>query len=229
MSMQEWLSAIITEIIWGLAGIIEQFSSNADVYAGLVFMCTAPYLLGSIPFGLILTQIMGAEDIRTVGSGNIGATNVLRTGNKALAALTLLLDMSKGFLAVWINLLSNAFLPYTLLAFGAIGSVIGHIFPVWLKFKGGKGVATAIGAFFALHILTGIIIIIIWVAVFTMSRVSSLSSIISLGMAPIIFLITYDCYYALIAAIIATLVIYRHKDNIKRLIAGNEPKFGRKQ
>jgi glycerol-3-phosphate acyltransferase PlsY len=180
------------------------------------------YLLGSIPFGLLLTKLAGLGDIRAIGSGNIGATNVLRTGKKSLAALTLVLDGAKGAAAV---LLAEKILPGAGMP-AALAALLGHMFPVWLKFKGGKGVATAIGAITALVWPLGIGIMIAWLALAFLFRYSSLAAIVSLGLAPF-------CTYSMgrkdlipITTIIAVLVIARHRANIGRLFKKTEPKIG---
>lgn len=184
------------------------------------------YLLGSIPFGLVLTRLAGLGDIRAVGSGNIGATNVLRTGHKGLALATLLLDSGKGAFAV---LLCMSFLsPLAALA-AALGSVLGHLFPVWLKFKGGKGVATTLGVLLALTPIAGILVCATWLVSALIFRISSLSALIASAMAPLFAGMVYGTAPALIVLIIALLIFVKHKDNIQRLMNGTEPKIGRKK
>ena len=179
------------------------------------------YLLGSIPFGLLLTRLAGYGDIRQVGSGNIGATNVLRTGSKGLAALTLLLDLGKGAAAVIIahGWGSQA----ALVAAGCV--ILGHMFPVWLGFRGGKGVATALGVLIPLAWPVALIAIILWVATVLLFHYSSLAAlvaaIVSAGFAPLIV----DTRTALVIAGIAFLIIVRHHSNIRRLIAGTESRI----
>lgn len=182
------------------------------------------YLIGSIPFGLLLSVIGGYGDIRAIGSGNIGATNVLRTGNKKLALLTLLLDGGKGATAVL--LCHAASLDYPLPA--VLAAVLGHCFPVWLTFKGGKGVATALGGILAALPYTGGAAILIWLCVFWRTRISSLSAIISLGLAPVVTYFFYGEPSACITALICAIVIARHHQNIRRLLKGAEPTFGSK-
>ena len=192
---------------------------NATV---LLLSLAGGYLAGSIPFGVIITRVAGLGDIRAIGSGNIGATNVLRTGRKGLAFATLFLDGAKGAVAV---LFAQRFGADAALV-TAIGAVVGHVFPVWLKFKGGKGVATAIGVFLALSPVMGGIAILTWLATAALSRTSSVGGIMSMIAAPIVALIQDQHRLAIATAFIAILVVARHADNIRRLIAGTEPKIG---
>ena len=181
------------------------------------------YGLGSIPFGLLLTRLAGAGDIRTIGSGNIGATNVLRTGRKGIAALTLLLDLLKGFFAVW---LANRFLPGgEVLA--AAGAFFGHLYPVWLKFKGGKGVATFAGILFGLFWQGGVVYAVAWIGILLITRLSSLAGLVAALCAPIAAAIFG--YYELVAMLSAcTLIIFwKHRENIERLMDGTEPRIGK--
>ncbi|MDF8333936.1 glycerol-3-phosphate 1-O-acyltransferase PlsY [Novosphingobium cyanobacteriorum] len=181
------------------------------------------YLLGSVPFGLILTRLTGAGDLRAIGSGNIGATNVLRTGRKGLAAATLLLDLAKGALAV---VLARHFLPAQAEAMAAGASVIGHCFPVWLRFNGGKGVATTMGVSLGLAWPIGLAYAVVWLGVLALTRISSLgglSAVIAAPMAAYVF--GYPQYGPVLGAI-AVLVIWLHRANIARLRAGTEPKVG---
>jgi acyl phosphate:glycerol-3-phosphate acyltransferase len=180
------------------------------------------YLIGSIPFGLILTRLAGLGDIRAIGSGNIGATNVLRTGSKGLAALTLVLDMAKGAVAV---LLGAHFGPDTAVLAGG-GAVIGHIAPIWLGFKGGKGVATALGVLTALAWPVGILSAVTWLIVAAVGRISSLAALIAIGAAPIYAYLLVDPQRAELALFIAVLVWVRHYENIRRLLKGQEPRIG---
>jgi glycerol-3-phosphate acyltransferase PlsY len=179
------------------------------------------YLLGSIPFGLILTRLAGL-DIRAIGSGNIGATNVLRTGRKGLAALTLLLDAGKGALSV----LAAGLLAPEAAAVAGFGAVLGHLFPVWLRFRGGKGVATALGVLAAAHWPVGAVAAAVWALMAIVSRYSSLAAIIAFVVAPIAAWVMADTAIALLASVVALLVIERHRANIARLIAGTEPHIG---
>ena len=193
----------------------------------LVFL--GAYLLASIPFGLVITRLMGLGDLRTIGSGNIGATNVLRTGNKFAAALTLILDVGKGAIAVLIT--SAITQDSQLVSIAAVMSVIGHCYPVWLKFNGGKGVATGIGVVVALNLWSGLLMIGVWLAVAVATRISSAAAIIAYGVSPlIIYYFAEDGEKAQFAAglcVIALVAIWRHRSNIKRLIAGTEPRIGK--
>ena len=187
------------------------------------------YLIGSIPFGLLLTRAAGTQDIRSIGSGNIGATNVLRTGNKTLAALTLLLDMAKGYAAVWlaVGLGTGYIVP-------GICAVLGHSFPLWLRFRGGKGVATAIGVLLAVNLSLAGAVMLTWLGVFALSRISSLSAILALLLSPLYALLLlpklggqYIDYFSIgFVALLAVIVIARHRDNIVRLYKREEPRFG---
>ena len=183
------------------------------------------YLLGSIPFGLLLTKIAGLGDIRAIGSGNIGATNVLRTGRKDLALATLLLDGGKGAVAVLIARAVSEDL--TVIAGGA--AILGHLFPVWLKFKGGKGVATTLGTLIAVNWMVGIGACLTWLIVALVFRYSSLSALIAAAAAPFIALWLGLVPLAWLAAFAAVLVWVRHHENIKRLLKGAEPKIGNKK
>ena len=180
------------------------------------------YLLGSIPFGIIFTRLAGTPDIRAIGSGNIGATNVLRTGSKGLAALTLVLDMAKGAVAV---LLGAHYGPDTAVLAGG-GAVIGHIAPIWLGFKGGKGVATALGVLTALAWPVGILSAVTWLIVAAVGRISSLAALIAIGAAPVYAYLLVDPQRAELALFIAVLVWVRHYENIRRLLKGQEPRIG---
>jgi len=186
------------------------------------------YLLGSIPFGVVLTRIAGVGDIRAIGSGNIGATNVLRTGRKGLALATLLLDGIKGALAVLIaRKVGTALAP----GFGweyiaAIGAVAGHVFPCWLRFRGGKGVATALGAFIALSPPMGAVATVAWLAAAGLSRTSSVGGMACVLAGPVFAIVESRQTLAATTAAIAVLVVARHRDNIRRLVAGTEPKIG---
>jgi len=177
------------------------------------------YILGSIPFGLIIAKIAGHGDIRNIGSGNIGATNVLRTGKKSLAVLTLILDMIKGTIAV---LIAQHFAP-EMSNYSALLVLLGHMFPIWLKFKGGKGVATAFGVMIALAYPVAIMAMMVWLASAVILRISSMSALISIGTMPIfIGIYRYNDLYGLVLVIIA-LIILKHNGNIIRLLKGTEP------
>jgi acyl phosphate:glycerol-3-phosphate acyltransferase len=184
------------------------------------------YLLGSIPFGLVLTKLTGGPDLRTIGSGNIGATNVLRTGNKGLAALTLLLDMLKGTLAV---ILAGLFLGGTDAAILAgLGAFLGHLFPVWLKFHGGKGVATYIGVLLGLFWPAALLFCGVWIVVAVISRYSSLSALVASLITPVFLRWSQHPSMALLFALLTVLLWIMHRENIKRLISGSEGKIGAK-
>jgi len=191
------------------------------VFAGLII----GYLLGSIPFGLLLTRIAGAGDIRAIGSGNIGATNVLRTGRKGLAALTLLLDGAKGFAAVALLNLFDGAAPGPHMA-AAIGAMLGHCFPVWLGFKGGKGVATLLGVALALAWPVGLACAVGWLIALAITRVSSLGGMSAAAIAPIAAATMGNYRLAGVLGMLALLVIARHHANIRRLLDGTEPRVG---
>ncbi len=188
---------------------------------GLLFAAVCGYLLGSIPFGLLLTRLSGLGDLRKIGSGNIGATNVLRTGKKGLAAATLAADMFKGTVAV---LLGSAFGPVAAVA-GGICAFLGHLYPVWLRFRGGKGVATYIGIFLGLNWPAALIFCAIWLLVAVVTRYSSLSALIATAAAPAI-LAGFEEWWSAALAIVMTVLIYiRHAANIRRLLKGEESKI----
>jgi acyl phosphate:glycerol-3-phosphate acyltransferase len=180
------------------------------------------YLLGSIPFGVIVTRMMGAGDIRSIGSGNIGATNVLRTGRKGLAAATLILDAGKGALAV---ILANMIDP-SLGILAGVAAFFGHLFPVWLGFKGGKGVATMLGIALALAWPIGLAFAVTWVVVTLITRISSLGGMAAAIVAPIAGAFTGDISLSVGLLGMAMILILRHSDNIKRLYDGTEPRVG---
>jgi glycerol-3-phosphate acyltransferase PlsY len=184
------------------------------------------YLLGSIPFGLVLTRFAGLGDIRSIGSGNIGATNVLRTGNKKLAAATLILDGAKGAVAA---LIFWAIYDQDAGLFAGLFAVLGHNFPVWLKFKGGKGVATTLGTLLAVSWPTGLLAIATWLVTAKLSRISSLSALVALGLSPIYAYFLASPRHAVVALVLAALGFMRHRANIERLLAGTEPKIGEKK
>ncbi|WP_072382295.1 glycerol-3-phosphate 1-O-acyltransferase PlsY [Novosphingobium sp. NDB2Meth1] len=190
----------------------------------IVGVLVAAYLLGSVPFGLLLTRLFGAGDLRSIGSGNIGATNVLRTGRKGLAAATLLLDLAKGAAAV---LLARAYVPGTE-ALAAFAAVIGHCFPVWLRFNGGKGVATTMGVSLGLAWPIGLAYAVVWLGMLAATRISSLGGLCAVIAAPIAAKVLGYSAYAPVLAAIALLVIWLHRANIARLRAGTEPRIGSK-
>jgi acyl phosphate:glycerol-3-phosphate acyltransferase len=183
------------------------------------------YVLGSVPFGLLLTRAAGLGDIRSIGSGNIGATNVLRTGNKGLAAATLLLDAAKGAVAV---LIARHYLGETPAMLAGLAAFIGHIFPVWLGFKGGKGVATYLGVLIALAWQCALVFAVLWLSVAALTRISSLAAIVATIAAPVAAWILGDANLAAVVAVMSLIVLLKHRANIKRLIAGEEPSIGSK-
>ncbi len=182
------------------------------------------YLLGSIPFGLLLTRLAGAPDLRSIGSGNIGATNVLRTGRKDLAAATLLLDGLKGTAAA---LIGASLSPEGGMIAG-LAAFVGHVAPVWLQFRGGKGVATFLGVLFGLNWPTALIFCAVWLSAAALSRYSSLGALAASAAAPLALFIFGHTGEAFGVAIMAVIVYYRHKDNIARLRAGSETRIGQK-
>ena len=181
------------------------------------------YGLGSIPFGLLLTRLSGAGDIREIGSGNIGATNVLRTGRKGLAAATLLLDMGKGAAAVC---LARMVAPELALLGGA-GAFIGHVYPIWLGFRGGKGVATLLGIALAIAWPIGLVFALVWLAALALSRISSVGGMAAALSAPLSALALGDTRAAGVLVLLAAMVLFKHRDNIIRLRAGTEPRVGK--
>ena len=202
-------------------------------YLVLVSIFVFGYFLGSIPFGLILTKISGLGDIRKIGSGNIGATNVLRTGNKKIALFTLLLDGGKGALAIY---LITIILPkvfdnnFNMIEFYqctvAISAVVGHCFPIWLRFKGGKGVATGFGVILSLNLNIGIVALLIWVLIAKVFKISSMSALIAYFLIPILmFYYETEFIYFLSSFIISLICFVQHRENIKRLINRSEPKI----
>jgi glycerol-3-phosphate acyltransferase PlsY len=183
------------------------------------------FLSGSVPYGLILTQMSGGGDIRATGSGNIGATNVLRTGRKGIALATLLLDGAKGAVVV---LLGLHFLGLNAALAAGAGAVAGHMFPPWLGFRGGKGVATTFGVLLALDWQAGLAGLITWAAMAALARISSLSAIIAMAACPLYAWGLIGPNAALVMAGIAAAVIWAHRENIRRLLAGTEPRIGKR-
>ena len=181
------------------------------------------YLLGSIPFGLILTRLSGKGDLRSVGSGNIGATNVLRTGSKGLAAATLLLDAAKGTAAV---LLAREFAPgFEQVA--AAGAMVGHLYPVWLRFRGGKGVATLLGVLAALLPMAAIVYAVVWISLLLLTRVSSVAGMVAAVSAPLSAVMLGHRELALLLVGLGVLVVWKHRENLARLRNRTEPRVGR--
>lgn len=183
------------------------------------------YLLGSIPFAFVVTKYFGLGDIRQVGSGNVGATNVLRTGNRYAAALTLLGDVGKGVVAVLIAKMFGETAAMT----AALGAFTGHIFPVWLGFKGGKGIATCLGILAALNLPVALISLATWITAALITRMSSLAALITAVIAPFYMLIFGPWRYAVGALILAALIFFTHRENISRLLKGEEPRIGEKK
>jgi acyl phosphate:glycerol-3-phosphate acyltransferase len=206
-----------------------------SVLVGCMFLA---YFIGSIPFGLILGKMYKVGDLRQTGSGNIGATNMLRVGGRNLAVATLVLDMAKGFLAVTIcGAIADSLLTPQLSAdkgikldatqffyFFGLYAVIGHVWPVWLNYKGGKGVATALGALLGFSPIVGLLALASWLAVFAVTRYSSFSALVSIGIAPLLCYAFVGKSAAVSALLIALIVFYRHRENILRLGRGLEPK-----
>lgn len=194
---------------------------NATVLLALL----AGYLLGSIPFGLLLARLGGKGDIREIGSGNIGATNVLRTGSKGLAAATLLLDAAKGAAAV---LLAQRLWPDAV-NFAAAGAMIGHLYPAWLRFKGGKGVATFLGVLAPLLPVAALVYALVWIGLLIVVRISSVAGMAAAASAPITAAVVNEQALFPMLLGFALLVIWKHQENIRRLAKSEEPRIGRKQ
>jgi len=194
-----------------------------DFWVGTISALVLGYLLGSIPFGLLLTKFTGGGDIRSIGSGNIGATNVLRTGRKGLAALTLLLDLLKGFVAVW---LAQRFFAGSE-AVAAAGAFFGHLYPVWLNFKGGKGVATYAGIMFGLLWQGGVVYAVAWIGGLLIFRISSVAGLLAALVAPLAA--AYFRHYDLVAMLVACslIIFWKHRVNVQNLINGTEPRVGK--
>ena len=187
------------------------------------------YLLGSIPFGVILTSLSGAGDLRQIGSGNIGATNVLRTGRKGLAAATLLLDAAKGFAAVWLARHFFGGQDDSIAVIAAAAAFLGHLYPIWLRFHGGKGVATLMGIVLALHWPCALVYAVVWLGLLGLLRISSVAGMAAAISAPVsaAFFSAFDIVLLLLA--LALLVLWKHRENIDRLLSGTEPRIGAKK
>ncbi len=190
----------------------------------MLFALALGYVLGSIPFGLILTRLAGKGDVRLIGSGNIGATNVLRTGSKWLAALTLLLDCLKATAAI---VLAQLLFGVETGAFAAAGALVGHLYPVWLGFRGGKGVATLLGILIALLWPAALVYAAVWIFLLMTLRISSLAGMTAAVTAPIVALALRSSYFPLLLGF-ALLVLWKHRENILRLTKGTEPRIGKK-
>ncbi|APX16705.1 glycerol-3-phosphate 1-O-acyltransferase PlsY [Phaeobacter inhibens] len=191
----------------------------------LLLWAVIGYALGSIPFGLLLTRIMGLGNLRSIGSGNIGTTNVLRTGSKKAAALTLLLDGGKGAVAV---LLARTLAGEDAAQLAGLAAFLGHCYPIWLKFQGGKGVATFLGLMLALAWPVGIACCLTWLAAAYLSKISSMGALVSAVTAPLWCLLLGAPITTGLAALLAAIILWRHKENIARLRIGTEPKIGQK-
>ncbi|QUS36636.1 glycerol-3-phosphate 1-O-acyltransferase PlsY [Falsirhodobacter algicola] len=183
------------------------------------------YLLGSVPFGVVITRAMGLGDLRKIGSGNIGATNVLRTGNKPAALATLLLDALKGGIAV---LIARLAIGEDAAQIAGLCAFFGHLFPVWLGFRGGKGVATFFGTLLFLAWPVGLLACAVWLAMAAVFRISSLAALVAALAAPLIAALTGHGHVAVLCAVMALLIVLRHHANIRRLLSGTEPRIGRK-
>ncbi len=206
------LSSLITLIVGGL-------------WHWLILAFAIGYLLGSIPFGLLLTRFAGLGDVRKIGSGNIGATNVLRTGHKGLAAATLLLDALKGTAAV---LIVDHWYGQGPAIIAGLGAFLGHLYPLWLKFKGGKGVATYIGVLAGLWWPAALGFCAIWLAVAYLTRFSSLAALVAAVATPFVLLLNNHIEIAVLALVMTVLLLWKHRANIGRLMQGEEPKIGAK-
>lgn len=193
----------------------------------IVLVVLASYLLGSVPFGLVITRAAGLGDIRDIGSGNIGATNVLRTGRKDLALATLLLDAGKGAIAVLVT--AHALAAPELAAAAGMSAFIGHCFPVFLKFKGGKGVATFFGTVFAINLIVGAIAAVVWLAVAAIFRMSSLAGLTTAAAVPVASYYMSGGNSWVFLAVMSLLVFVRHHENIGRILSGTESKIDAKK
>ncbi|HEY4124682.1 MAG TPA: glycerol-3-phosphate 1-O-acyltransferase PlsY [Rhizomicrobium sp.] len=184
------------------------------------------YLIGSTPFGVIFTRLAGEGDIRKIGSGNIGATNVLRTGNRWAAAATLVCDGAKGYLAFWIMLRAPHYWYSAPIA--GLGAMLGHLFPFWLRFRGGKGVATFLGIMFAITWPVGVLVAATWAAAAWMWKISSLSALIAAALAPIYVWFFQGSYLAAFTLLLTIIIFITHRENIARIMARTEPRIGAK-
>ncbi|NHB75315.1 glycerol-3-phosphate 1-O-acyltransferase PlsY [Rhodobacter calidifons] len=192
----------------------------------LLLTAVLGYLLGSIPFGVLVTRVMGLGDLRRIGSGNIGATNVLRTGNKGAALATLLLDGGKGALAV---LVARWLLAEDAAQLAGLAAFLGHLFPVWLGFRGGKGVATFLGVLLALNWIVGAAVCATWLLTAVVSRTSSIAALMAAATSALWILALTDGSLLLLALILTILIYVRHAENLKRIKAGTEPRIGAKK
>jgi len=199
---------------------------NLDIaITAAIAVASLSYLLGSIPFGMVITKIMGLGNLREIGSGNIGATNVLRTGNKLAAFLTVVFDMGKGVVAV---LLANYFFGGAAAQIAGLFAFLGHLYPIWLRFKGGKGVAVFLGILLAINFWAGLATCLTWLATAIIIRISSASALAASLLAPV-WLCLIDTRSGVLSVVIMTLLIWvKHKENIKRILKGTEPKIGKR-
>jgi glycerol-3-phosphate acyltransferase PlsY len=200
-----------------------EFTAPASL---LLLVALAAYLAGSVPFGLLITRALGLGDLRQIGSGNIGATNVLRTGNRAAATATLALDAAKGAVAV---LLARALVGPDAAQVAALFAFLGHLYPVWLGFRGGKGVATFLGTLLALAWPVGLAVCASWAVAAALGRISSLAALVAAGLSPVWVLAFGRGQMVVLVVILAALVFLRHGANIARLRAGTEPRIGSKK
>jgi glycerol-3-phosphate acyltransferase PlsY len=201
-----------------------RFATTAAMTREMLFALALGYLLGSIPFGLVLTRIAGKGDVREIGSGNIGATNVLRTGSKPLAVLTAMLDCLKATAAI---LLAKSLFGDESAAFAAAGALIGHLYPVWLRFRGGKGVATYLGILIPLLPVAAAIYAAIWVLLLLTLRISSVAGMTATASAPISAAVFHSSYFLMLLGF-TVVVLWKHRENIVRLTKGTEPRIGSK-
>ena len=201
--------------------LLPEFTSKPEI---LIAACAFGYIAGSIPFGVLISKIFGLGDLRKVGSGNIGATNVLRTGNKLAAFLTLLFDFLKGICAV---VIIRQYFGEDAVQVAAFSALAGHCFPIWLKFRGGKGVATFLGVTLALFFIAGIICCFVWLIVALVKKMSSLASLTSSASAPIAAIFLNQPNAIILLVLMVGIVFFRHKQNIDRIIKGVEPKIGK--
>lgn len=192
----------------------------------LLLVAVAAYVLGSVPFGVVITRALGLGDLRQIGSGNIGATNVLRTGNKGAALATLLLDAGKGGIAV---ALARMVAGEDAAQLAALASFIGHLFPVWLGFKGGKGVATFLGTLIVLDWRVGLAACATWAVTAAVTRISSLSALVAAGLSSLWLLVFHDGQMLLLTVALTVLIYWKHWPNLQRIKAGTEPKIGKKK
>ncbi len=217
-----WIAALHSQRRVSLVADRSHYATHLAMTGTLILVLAISYLIGSIPFGLILTRVAGKGDIRAIGSGNIGATNVLRTGSKGLAALTLLLDAAKGALVVYI---AQRWSPqFELHAAAAV--LIGHLYPLWLRFRGGKGVATLLGILIALLPIAALIYALMWLGVLLLVRISSVAGMIAATCAPVTAAVLGDVQRFPLLLGLAVLVLWQHRGNIVRLLAGEEPRVG---